>query len=70
MEIVDSHPHIYSENRVKFPTIADPWDPGEPASASDLRRRMLDSGVSKAVFIQTGTFYGFDNMPDLNIPSI
>jgi len=61
MEIIDSHPHIYSENRVKFPTITDPWDPGEPASASDLRRRMLDSGVSKAVFIQTGTFYGFDN---------
>ncbi len=61
MLIVDAHPHIYSPDRVKYPTIPEPWDPGEPAAVEDLKRRMDDAGVARAVFIQTGTFYAHDN---------
>ena len=61
MLIVDAHPHIYSADRRRYPTIDDPWEPGEPATAEDLRRRMAECGVARAVFIQTSTFYGVDN---------
>ena len=59
--IVDTHAHVYCADVGSFPPIDDPWDPGEPAQASDLRRKMVASGVSRAVLIQTGTYYGFDN---------
>ncbi len=61
MHIVDAHPHIYSNNRNKYPTITDPWNPGEPATAEDLKFKMDSAGVERAVFIQTSTFYGWDN---------
>jgi predicted TIM-barrel fold metal-dependent hydrolase len=61
MLIVDAHPHIYSPDRRKYPTIRYPWEPGEPAAVADLKRRMDEAGVARAVFIQTSTFYGFDN---------
>jgi predicted TIM-barrel fold metal-dependent hydrolase len=61
MNIIDAHPHIYSADRTKYPVIDDPWNPGEPATAEDLRSKMDDAGVSRAVFIQTSTFYGWDN---------
>ena len=40
---------------------ADPATPFEPAATADLKRRMDAHGVSRAVFIQTSSFYGFDN---------
>jgi predicted TIM-barrel fold metal-dependent hydrolase len=61
MPIIDAHPHIYSPDRKTYPTIDEPWEPGEPAAAEDLKRMMDAVGVDRAVFIQTGTFYGFDN---------
>ena len=61
MLIVDAHPHIYAADRRRYPTTDDPWEPGEPATAEDLRRRMAECGVARAVFIQTSTFYGVDN---------
>ncbi|NQW18813.1 MAG: amidohydrolase family protein [Chloroflexi bacterium] len=61
VNIVDAHPHIYSSDKSRYPTIDDPWEPGEPAEVADLKARMDDSGVSRAVFIQTGTYYGWDN---------
>ena len=61
MNIIDAHPHIYSDDRQKYPTTDDPWNPGEPASAEDLKLKMDDAGVGRAVFIQTSTFYGHDN---------
>lgn len=61
MNIVDAHPHIYAADRRRYPAIADPWEPGEPATAEDLKRKMDESGVKRAVFIQTSTFYGWDN---------
>ena len=61
MNIVDAHPHIYSADRLSYPTVDDPWEPGEPAEVADLKLRMDDAGVAKAVFIQTSTYYGHDN---------
>jgi predicted TIM-barrel fold metal-dependent hydrolase len=40
---------------------ADPTTPFEPAATADLKVRMDAHGVAKAVFIQTSSFYGFDN---------
>ncbi len=61
MPIVDAHPHIYSPDRASYSTIDEPWEPGEPASAEDLKKAMDAVGVDRAVFIQTSTFYGHDN---------
>ncbi len=61
MNIIDAHPHIYSADREKYPTIDDPWNPGEPAAAEDLKSKMDDAGVGRAAFIQTSTFYGWNN---------
>ena len=61
MNVIDAHPHIYSNDRQKYPTIDDPWNPGEPATAEDLKAKMDDAAVAKAVFIQTSTFYSHDN---------
>ena len=61
MHIIDAHPHIYSDDRKKYLTIDDPWKPGEQATAEDLKSKMDEVGVDRAVFIQTSTFYGWDN---------
>ena len=61
MLIVDAHPHIYAADRAKYPPIPDAWEPGEPAAAEDLKAKMDDAGVARAVFIQTSTFYRWDN---------
>jgi len=61
MIIIDAHPHIYSDDLDKYPSIDDPWNPGEPATAEDLKSKMDETGVAKAVFIQTSTFYQWDN---------
>jgi len=61
MIIVDAHPHIYSPDTERYPPIADPVNPGEPAAVEDLKRRMDQAGVSRAVFIQTSTYYEWDN---------
>ena len=61
MNIIDAHPHIYSSDLQKYPTIDDAWNPGEPATAEDLKAKMDDASVAKAVFIQTSTFYAHDN---------
>ena len=61
MNIVDAHPHIYSADLLSYPTVDDPWEPGESAEVADLKLRMDDAGVARAVFIQTSTYYGHDN---------
>ena len=61
MIIGDCHPHIYAADRTAYPTIPEPVEHIEPASAEDLHARMDASGVHHAVFIQTTTFYKFDN---------
>jgi L-fuconolactonase len=66
MNIVDAHPHIYSADKTSYPTIDDPWEPGEPAEVADLKARMDESDVACAVFIQTSTNYGFDNRYVMN----
>jgi predicted TIM-barrel fold metal-dependent hydrolase len=63
MNIIDAHPHIYADpsEQDKYPTIDDPWHPGEPSTAEDLKSKMDEFGVSRAVFIQTSTYYGHNN---------
>ncbi|NQU97747.1 MAG: amidohydrolase family protein [Chloroflexi bacterium] len=61
MIIVDAHPHIYSPDTKRYPPIADPLEPGVPAAVEDLKRRMDETGVARAVFIQTSTYYEWDN---------
>ncbi len=61
MIVVDAHPHIYSPDTERYPTIPDPLDPGEPAATEDLGQRMDENGVERAVFIQTTTYYRWDN---------
>ena len=61
MLVVDAHPHIYASDKAHYPTIDDPWEPGEPAEVDDLKARMAAAGVERAVFIQTSTYYGWDN---------
>ena len=61
MIIVDAHPHIYSPDTERYPPIPNPLEPGEPAAVEDLKRRMDEAGVERAVFIQTSTFYEWDN---------
>ena len=53
--------HIYARDRKKYPPIDKPKEPGETASAEDLKRKMDRSRVARAVFIQTASFYGYDN---------
>ncbi len=59
--VVDAHPHIYARDRKKYPPMAKAKEPGETASAEDLKRKMDRSRVARAVFIQTASFYGHDN---------
>jgi predicted TIM-barrel fold metal-dependent hydrolase len=67
--IIDAHPHIYSEDEKKYPTIENPYRP--PAGtgtieqlrreALQVRGEALSAGVRLVTGIQTSTFYGWDN---------
>ena len=57
MLIVDAYAHIYSNDRKRYPPKEEPGEPEEPAAAEDLRRRMDEAGVTRAVFVQPMSFY-------------
>ncbi len=62
MLIIDAHPHIYSEDERTYPTIENPYRPPEgTGTVEHLKREMAACGVTKAVAIQTSTFYRWDN---------
>ena len=62
MVIVDTHPHIYSEDEGRYPPIDKPYrPPAGTGTVGHLRREMQANSVSKAVVIQTSTFYRWDN---------
>lgn len=62
MLIIDTHPHIYSEDEAKYPTIENPLrPPTSTGTVEHLKREMQANGVSKCVVIQTSTFYRWDN---------
>lgn len=60
MLIVDAYAHIYSNDRKRYPPKEEPGEPEEPAAAEDLKRRMDEVGVERAVFVQPMSFYGWD----------
>ncbi|MDP6503922.1 MAG: amidohydrolase family protein [Planctomycetota bacterium] len=61
MIIVDTHPHLYSEDDKKYPPIENPYRPPEGTGTLEhLCREMAANRVSKAVLIQTSTYYRWD----------
>jgi len=60
--IVDTHAHIYHPDEMRYPKIADPLRPPEgTGDVAHLQREMSAAGVTRAVLIQTGTAYKWDN---------
>jgi L-fuconolactonase len=61
-QIVDTHAHIYHPDETRYPKIADPLRPPQgTGDVEHLRREMVAAGVSRAVVVQTGTAYRWDN---------
>ena len=61
-EIVDTHAHIYHPDETRYPKIVDPLRPPEGTGDIDhLLRDMQAAGVTRAVLIQTGTAYKWNN---------
>lgn len=60
--IIDTHAHIYSPDETTYPPIVEPLRPPRGAGSPEhLRRVMSESGVDRAMMVQTTTFYGWDN---------
>jgi predicted TIM-barrel fold metal-dependent hydrolase len=60
--IIDCHAHIYSEDRVKYPTIETPYEPpAGTGTVAHLQREMRAAGVKYVTAIQTSTYYRWDN---------
>ena len=66
--IIDCHPHIYSEDEKKYPTIEKPYrPPAGKGTVDNLRHEALTvqsegaAGVRFATAIHTSTFYRWDN---------
>lgn len=62
LHIVDTHAHIYHPDGTRYPMRAEPLRP--PAGTGDighLQREMQAAGVARAVLVQTGTAYHWDN---------
>ena len=61
-QIVDAHAHIYHPDETRYPKIAEPLRPPQGTGDVDhLRREMAAAGVTRAVLVQTGTAYRWDN---------
>ena len=62
MEIIDTHAHPYHPDESVYPMIPDPFRPPPGIGTIEhLRRDTSESGVAKAVLIQTGSAYLWDN---------
>ena len=62
MIIVDTHAHIYDEDETTYPKKENPLRPPKGTGGIvHLRQEMVDNGVAKAVLVQTGSAYGWDN---------
>lgn len=60
--IVDAHAHVYSPDEQTYPTVEQPYRPPAGTGTTErLREEMRAAGVDAAMFIQTSTFYGWDN---------
>jgi len=61
-QIVDTHAHIYHPDERRYHKIADPLRPPEGTGDVEyLQREMAAAGVTRAVLVQTGTAYQWDN---------
>lgn len=61
-QIVDTHAHIYHPDEARYPKIAEPLRPPQgTGDVGHLRREMAAAGVTRAVLVQTGTAYRWDN---------
>ena len=62
MQIVDTHAHIYHPDRTRYPMRDEPLCP--PQGTGDVGHLQCDmqaAGVVRAVLVQTGTAYRWDN---------
>ncbi|MHB1417439.1 MAG: amidohydrolase family protein, partial [Chloroflexota bacterium] len=62
MEIIDSHLHVWSDDRERYPWRPVPWfaAPSLPGSVELLLRLQAEAGVSKTVIVQPSN-YGYDH---------
>lgn len=62
MQIVDTHVHLYHPDERAFPMGEDPVRPPPgTGTVEHLRREMAAHGVARAVLVQTGSAYRWDN---------
>jgi predicted TIM-barrel fold metal-dependent hydrolase len=66
MNIVDIHPHIISDNEIRYPLAPlfgkrSEWSRERPNTVEELIKAMDDAGVAKAAVVHSSTTYGFDN---------
>jgi len=64
--IVDTHPHIISDDLVKYPVspigaVRSQWSIDRHVTVEGLLEEMDNAGVDKAIVVHATTVYGFDN---------
>ena len=62
MRIVDTHAHLYHPDENKYPMIEQPSRPPEGTGTIEhLHRETQQAGVARALLVQTGSAYQWDN---------
>jgi L-fuconolactonase len=66
MNIIDIHPHIISDNEMRYPPAPlfgkrSDWSQERPCTVDTLIAAMDAAGVAKAAVVHSSTTYGFDN---------
>jgi predicted TIM-barrel fold metal-dependent hydrolase len=66
LDIVDTHCHVVSEDTVKYPVnpiggVRSGWSATRPVTFERFQQLTADSGVGRAVLVQSSTTYTYDN---------
>jgi L-fuconolactonase len=62
MLIIDTHAHIYAEDRVRYPPTDKPIQPpGNSGAVSSLEALAQQNGVAGICIVQPGSYYRWDN---------
>ena len=66
MSIIDTHPHIISDDERKYPLAPlfgkrSEWSQERPTTVETLIAAMDEAGVAKAAVVHSSTTYGYDN---------
>src|SRR5918911_131493 len=66
MDIVDTHPHVISDDYDKYPTAPlygrrSDWSSEHPITTEQYLQYMDEAGVKYAALVHSSTTYGFDN---------